>query len=99
MSNVMVRVCLRNHVVPVGPDRPQWELVAAMVQPRPGGRPAGHSRRLIVDAVLYVNRTGCSWRQLPHDFPPWETVCRYFKAWNDGGVTDRIHNALRAERA
>ena len=45
---------------------------------------------------MYLNRTGCSWRQLPHDFPPWETVYWYFKTWTDDGVTDRIHDALRA---
>jgi transposase len=74
----------------------QWKLIAPMVEPRPGGRPATHPRRSIVDAILYLNRTGCSWRQLPHDFPPWETVYWYFKTWNDDGVTDRIHDALRA---
>ena len=74
----------------------QWELIAPMVQPRPGGRPATHPRRRIVDAILYLNRTGCSWRQLPHDFPPWETVYWYFKTWTDDGLTDRIHDALRA---
>ena len=67
-----------------------------MVEPRPGGRPATYSRRRIVDANPCLNRTGCSWRQLPHDFPPWETVCWYFKIWNEDGVTDRIHDALRA---
>ncbi|HYA52385.1 MAG TPA: transposase [Streptosporangiaceae bacterium] len=38
----------------------------------------------------------CSWRQLPHDFPPWDTVYWYFKIWNEAGVTDPIHDALRA---
>jgi transposase len=74
----------------------QWALIAPMVAVRPGGRPAIHPRRRIVDAILYVNRTGCSWRQLPHDFPPWDTVYWYFKTWNADGVTDRIHDALRA---
>jgi transposase len=74
----------------------QWELVAPMVAVRSGGRPAIHARRRVVDAILYVNRTGCSWRQLPHDFPPWDTVYWYFKTWNEAGVTDRIHDALRA---
>ena len=74
----------------------QWELIAPMVAVRLGGRPPIHSRRRIVDAILYVNRTGCSWRQLPHDFPPWDTVYWYFKTWNEAGVTDRIHDALRA---
>jgi transposase len=74
----------------------QWELIAPMVAVRLGGRPPIHARRRIVDAILYVNRTGCSWRQLPHDFPPWDTVYWYFKIWNEAGVTDRIHDALRA---
>lgn len=74
----------------------QWALIAPLVAVRPGGRPPIHSRRRIVDAILYVNRTGCSWRQLPHDFPPWDTVYWYFKTWNEAGVTDRIHDALRA---
>ena len=54
-----------------------------------------HSRRRIVDAILYVNRTGCAWRQLPHDFPPWATVFWYFKIWREDGVMDRLHDALR----
>lgn len=74
----------------------QWELIAPMVAVRHGGRPAEHDRRRIVDAILYVTRTGCSWRQLPHDFPPWATVYWYFKEWNAEGITDRIHDALRA---
>jgi transposase len=73
----------------------QWALIEPMVPVRSGGRPAIHPRRRIVEAILYVNRTGCSWRQLPHDFPPWDTVYWYFKRWNRQGITDRIHDALR----
>ncbi|MGH3467521.1 MAG: IS5 family transposase [Thermocrispum sp.] len=73
----------------------QWDLIAPMVPVKPGGRPAKHPRRRIVEAILYVNRTGCSWRQLPHDFPPWDTVYWYFQRWNTDGTTDRIHDALR----
>ena len=74
----------------------QWALIEPMVRVKPGGRPAEHPRRRIVEAILDVNRTGCSWRQLPHDFPPWATVFWYFKSWNAEGITDRIHDALRA---
>jgi transposase len=78
----------------------QWELIAPMVAVRSGGkgggRPACYSRRRIVEAILYVVRTGCSWRQLPHDFPPWDTVYWYFKHWRRDGTVDRIHDALRA---
>ena len=74
----------------------QWELIEALVPaPRLGGRPARHSRRRVVDAILYVIRTGCAWRQLPHDFPPWATVFWYFKKWREDGVVDRVHDALR----
>jgi transposase len=74
----------------------QWELIEPLVPaPRSGGRPAVHSRRRVVDAILYVNRTGCAWRQLPHDFPPWATVFWYHKRWREDGVVDRLHDALR----
>jgi transposase len=74
----------------------QWALIEPLVpEPRWGGRPAVHPRRRIVEAILYVNRTGCAWRQLPHDFPPWATVFWYFKRWRQDGVVDRLHDALR----
>ena len=74
----------------------QWAVIEPLIPaPRSGGRPAVHSRRRIVDAILYVNRTGCAWRQLPHDFPPWATVFWYFKRWRQDGVVDRLHDALR----
>lgn len=73
----------------------QWDLISPMVPVKPGGRPAKHDRRRIVEAILYLTRTGCSWRQLPHDFPPWDTVYWYFQRWNAEGTTDRIHDALR----
>lgn len=73
----------------------QWALIEPMVAPKPGGRPAKHPRQEIVNAILYVNRAGCAWRLLPKDFPPWQTVYGYFRAWNNDGTTDRIHDALR----
>ncbi|MER7490782.1 IS5 family transposase [Streptomyces sp. NPDC126497] len=77
----------------------QWVLVeplllAARVGPK-GGRREKHPRRRIVDAISYVVRTGCSWRQLPKDFPPWPTVYWYFTWWHDDGTAERIHDALR----
>ena len=61
------------------------------------GRPLVHSRRTIVNAILYVNRTGCAWRYLPKDFPPWRTVYGYFAAWRDDGTLARLHDMLRAQ--
>ena len=63
---------------------------------RTGGRPEKHSRRAIVDAILYVVRAGCSWRQLPADFPPWQTVYWYFNQWEQARVTEKILPVVRA---
>lgn len=75
----------------------QWVLIEPLLPPaRRGGRREKHDRRRIVDAILYVVRTGCSWRQLPHDFPPWGTVFWYFKQWRADGTVNAIHDRLRA---
>lgn len=50
-----------------------------------------------MDAILYVSRSGCSWRRLPRDVPPWETVYWYFKRWCDDGTVTRVHDALREQ--
>ncbi|MFC5826877.1 transposase [Nonomuraea insulae] len=58
------------------------------------GRPPEHDLRTILDAVLYVARTGIPWRYLPHDYPPWQTVYDYFARWQDDGVLDRLAGLL-----
>ncbi len=74
----------------------QWALVEPLLPaPNTGGRPEKHPRRDIVDAILYVVRTGCAWRQLPFDFPPWQTVYWYFVRWEEAKVTERILAVLR----
>ena len=75
-----------------------WELLAPMVDAAPGRAPGDPSApSASVDAGLTgPNRTGCSWRQRPHDFPPCETSYWYSKTSTDDGLTDRIHDALRA---
>jgi transposase len=62
-----------------------------------GGRPEKHPRRAVVDAVFYVVRTGCSWRQLPADVPPWQTVYWYFVRWEKQRATLRMLDALRQQ--
>ena len=60
----------------------QWALIEPLLPPvNQGWRPEKHPRRAVVDAILYVVRTGCAWRQLPADFPPWQTVYWYFVLW------------------
>jgi transposase len=76
----------------------QWRLVQSLLPPvNTGGRPEKHSRRAVVDAILYVVRTGCSWRQLPADFPPWQTVYWYFTRWEEQHLTERMLEALREQ--
>jgi transposase len=76
----------------------QWALIEPLVPgPSKDGRKPKHRRRDLVDAILYVARTGCAWRALPADFPPWATVYFYFARWHDEGVTTRMHDALRAQ--
>src|SRR5919112_1082769 len=59
------------------------------------GRPRLHSLREILDAIFCVLRSGCAWRLLPHDFPPWKTVYHYFRFWRLNGTWERMHAALR----
>jgi putative transposase len=59
-----------------------------------GGRPLKHSKREILDAIFYVLRTGCQWRYLPHDFPPWKTVYEQFRRWTKQGIFESMSFAL-----
>src|SRR5215212_2724345 len=59
------------------------------------GRPRLHSPREILNAVFYLLKSGCAWRLLPHDFPPWKTVHHYFRIWRLDGTWERMHAALR----
>ena len=74
----------------------QWALLEPLIpKPLPGGRPAEIERREIVNGILYVLRTGCGWRHLPHDLPAWGTVYSYFRRWRREGIWDRVLAALR----
>src|SRR3954470_12110675 len=74
----------------------QWALVEPLLPPpsKDGPKPK-HPRREIVNAILYVVRTGCAWRHLPTDFPPWGTVFWWFQRWSRDGVVTRVHDRLR----
>ena len=76
----------------------QWQVIAPHLpvdQPGRRGRPRIWPVRRIIDAILYLDRTGCAWRYLPSDFPPWQTVYGYFAAWRDDGTLARLHDQLR----
>lgn len=73
----------------------EWAIIEGVIPPpRRGGRPRDTDMRAVMDAVRYVLRTGCQWRQLPKDFPPRSTVYSYFWEWTRYGTLDRIHHAL-----
>jgi putative transposase len=74
----------------------QWELIERRLEPaKQRGRPREVDRREVINAILYVDRTGCQWRALPHDFPNWKTVYDLFWRWRNNGTWQRIHDALR----
>jgi putative transposase len=76
----------------------QWRLIEPLMPPpKPGGRPREVDMREVVNAILYVVRTGCAWRQLPHDFPRWITVYYYFRRFQGDGTWRKIHDRLRAK--
>jgi putative transposase len=73
----------------------QWQLIRQLLprRSRLGRRPI--DRRRIINAILYVVRTGCQWRMLPQDFPSWSTVYGIFWRWRNDGTWQKIHDALR----
>lgn len=81
----------------------RWALIEPMLSAWRAGRvglgisPIRHDLREIVNAILYVNRTGIAWEYLPHDFPPFKTVNGYFALWEKEGLTEAIHDALRGK--
>ncbi len=74
----------------------EWSYVEPhLPTPQAPGRPRVHTLREILNAVFYVVRSGCAWRLLPREFPPWKTVHHYFRTWRIDGTWKRLHGALR----
>jgi putative transposase len=74
----------------------EWTYLALhLPRPKPGGRPRVHPWREIMNAIFYVLRSGCAWRLLPRDLPPWKTVYHYFRLWRLQGLWEKIHTTLR----
>ena len=74
----------------------EWKILEPLI---PGasvlGRPSKYTKREIVNAIFYLVRSGCSWRMMAHDLPPWKICYYYFMMWNQQGVWEKIHQALR----
>jgi putative transposase len=75
----------------------EWNLIKGLIpRAKPGGRRRSTDMRLVLNAIFYLDRTGCAWRYLPREYPPWETVYGYFRQWRLAGVWQRINDRLRS---
>jgi putative transposase len=75
----------------------QWAVIEPFLpKPKRMGRPPA-DLRAVVNGILYLVRTGCQWRLLPHDFPPWSTVHTWYRRWRQDGTWQRLHEALRQQ--
>ena len=74
----------------------EWAVLEPLIPAnRPGGRPPKHTRRSILDAIVYVVRQGVTWRALPEGFPHWNTAFWYFQEWQKDGTWGKVEDALR----
>jgi putative transposase len=74
----------------------QWELIEEVIPgPKPGGRPRAVDMREVINAMLYLDRSGCQWDMLPHDLPAKSTVYEYFGTWRADGTWQRMLDVLR----
>ncbi len=76
----------------------QWQVLEPLIPPaKPGGRPRTVDMREVINGIFYVARSGCAWRLVPHDLPPWGTIWYYFRQWRLDGTWQKIHDALRSQ--
>lgn len=74
----------------------QWKFLKRFIPPScRRGRKIAYDRRAVLNAIFYLLRTGCQWRMLPKEFPPWKTVYQIFYRWRLNGIWEQIHEALR----
>jgi putative transposase len=74
----------------------QWELAEPLIPPaKPGGRPRSVNMREILNAIFYYLKSGCQWRMLPHELPPWGTAAGYYRTFRLDGTWKTIHDSLR----
>lgn len=87
---------MTSHQYPSDLSDAQWNyLLSFLPKPSPRGRKRVYDRRSVINAILYLLRSGCQWRMLPLEFPPWRTVYQIFYRWRLNGTWDRVHEALR----
>lgn len=76
----------------------EWAIIGPLLPPpRPTGHPRTVDLREVLNGIFYLLRTGCQWRMLPSDFPPWPTVHDYFRRWRLTGLLEQINSTLREQ--
>ena len=76
----------------------EWTILEPLIPAvQPGGRPRFRNMGEIVNAVFYIQRAGCAWRLLAHEFPPWQTVYQYFRTWCSAGVWQAMLKTVREQ--
>jgi putative transposase len=87
---------MKNTTYPSDLTDEQFAILEPLIPPaKPGGRPRKVIIRDVIDGIFYVNRSGCQWRMLPHDFPKWSTVYSYFRQWRIDGTWQTFLDAMR----
>ena len=72
----------------------QWSIISGYFGQGNYGNRSKHDKRLLVDAILYITKSGCQWRQLPNDFPPWQTVYSFFRRAKQKNVWQKVLQIL-----
>jgi putative transposase len=76
----------------------EWQYLEPLLPPaKTTGRPRQWPLRLILDGIFYLVRSGCAWRMLPQEYPPWSTVHDYYRRWRRDGTWERIHAQIREQ--
>lgn len=87
-----------NQIYPSDLTDSQWNLIKELIPPAKfGGRPRTLAMRQVVNAISYLLVTGIQWRDLPHDYPKWQSVYYYFQRWQHDGTWKRLHDTLHAQ--
>jgi transposase len=73
----------------------EWSEIKDLISPaRPGGNRRTVDIRAVTDGLMFILSTGCQWRAIPKDLPPWQTIYDYMDRWSHDGTLERMHHAL-----
>lgn len=87
---------IQRQAYPTDLKEKEWQIFESLLPiPSQRGRPQEWPLREIINAILYILRSGCAWRLLPHDLPPWQTVYYHHRKWKKAGLWEEINNQLR----